>query len=315
MASSLPSSGSLSAGTKAGAERSVNLFKNNVVTPTSFNSKFSLKASSDALAAAQANGVALPRMVVGPPYKFSELYGAGTVRYKQIIGWTVGVDGSDWYKWTPGVKGLVINNLATLLSIPHGGGQKLSGTVTNVYNSFRNKPNRVFVRVEANQCVTQINGVQILSTGNNSSAAVNVTIDILPESNGSFSYKTGNLSGNWGGGITTVSILEQPDSTGTLLVTHRRHYHPSKAGITSMLFLNDTAIAVHSLIGQGKVGTTILPFNIIEATKASITWSGRDFVSITEYPTAENGYSTTVLINDDPSPSVGSYAVQLTLQT
>lgn len=317
MASSLPGSGSLSAGTKAGAERSVNLFKNDVVTPTSFNSKFSLKASSDALAAAQANGVALPRMVVGPPYKFSELYSAGKVRYKQVIQWSVTIDGSDFYKWSPNIKGVLLNtsNVTTLFSVSHNGGQKLKGTVTNVYSFFKNTPTKIFVIIEANQCVTKINNVQVLSSGNNASQKVNVTIDISPTSNGSFSYETGNLGGNWGGGTTTILIpYDQPEATGTLLVTHRKWDHPSSASIISKLFLNDTVIETSTLTGKGKVGTTILPFNIINATKARVEYSGRNKVSITEYPTAANEYSTTVLIDDDGVGAQGAYTVYLFLE-
>lgn len=313
MASSLPGSGSLSAGTKAGAERSVNLFKNDVVTPTSFNSKFSLKASSDTLAAAKANGLALPKMVVGPPYKFSELYGAGTVRYEQIIGWTVTVDGSDFYKWSPETRGVLIKDVSTLLEVQHTRGQKATkGIVTDVYSFFSNKPEKILVQVYASQGKPKINDVEILSSGNNSNKTVDVYINISPDSNGSFTYTIGDIG--WGAGTTRVVLLAQPE-TSTLLVTHRNFQPPGKASITSTLFLNGAFVAVNGTITKTGLGTTTLPFSIIEATKASIMWEGRDDVEITEYPTASNGYSTTVLINDDSTIKSGSYAVRLTLRT
>lgn len=318
MATSLPSSGSLSIGTRAGTDRSVNLFKNDVISTTTNTAKFSLKESSDVFAAAKSDSLVLPQMVVGPPYKFSELYGAERTKFKQIISWSVVVDGSDYYTWKPNIKGVLVDTITnfTLLSVNHSGGQQLAGTVTNVFNFFKNKPNKINVRVTSGQSVTSINGVMLINTGNNSSRTVDTTIDINPTSNGSFSYTTGNTGGrggNWGGGTTTITINEQTQESSSLIMTHRKWQYPGNSSITSTLYKNNIAIATHSATGANR-GTTVLPFGIIQTTTVDLKWSGRSSSSITEYPSISNGYSTTVLIDDDGPGAAGWYSCTLTLE-
>lgn len=206
MSSSLPNSGPLSAGIRAGSDKSVNLFKDAALTNTNtnYNTRFSLKESSTALAAVKNDlTINLPQMTVGAPYRFSEFYGANIVTYTQEITWKVAVDGSDYYTWTPGT--------------PYS----------------------------------------------------------------------------------------------TLNVTHRNWQYAGSPTISYKTYTNGNVLNSGTLTGSNK-GTTSLPFAILRTTDVALTYSGRSGVSITSYPSAQNNYTTTVLINDDGPASNAWYTCTLT---
>jgi hypothetical protein len=302
----------LSAGIRAGSNNSVNLFKDTVVSGVKYNSKFSLKDSSVILAAAKnGNTINLPRMVAGPPYKLSEFYGANVVYYKQEITWQVAVDGSDYYSWSAGTP--LATSLPELKRHVHNRFEQISGTVTNIASYFNGIiPKRIYVNVYGSQTIVTVNGVNVLSTGNNSSGSSNVYIDVNSAYNGSFSYIGGDR-GNWGGGIVVFTLLQTPTSlqNGSLNVTHRNWQYPSNSTITYKTYKGDVLINSGSLTGTNRGGTS-LPFEILRTSDVKLTYSGRADVSITELPSLQNNYTTTVLINDDPPSSNAWYTCTLT---
>ena len=313
MASSLPGSGPLSAGTKAGADRSINLLKNDVITPAAFNSRLSLKGISDTLAAAKSESFSVPQMVVGPPYKYSELYGVGTSKNVQIIEMSVTIDGSDYYKWSPGVKGTPLSTPVTLLDFSVGK-YKIENKLTNVYRFFKDKPKFIYVQLSYAFTVyrqVMINGA-VMTNGNQ-------FIYISPENNGTFSYTvelgyTGFMgSTGQGTGTMKVTLLDQITPNGELYITHRNWQRASKPSGTSKTYVNGILQNSYTFSKLNNVGASNLNFPIINASRASLEWAGRGTGKITEQPTASNNYSTTVLFDDDPQGAAGNYTMTLTL--
>jgi len=118
------SKSSLSAGIKAGAGNSLNLLKNSVVS-NPFNTKMSLKALSEWVDTHKSQSLLAPNMVSGPPYKYSELYGAKKMVITVEFTLQAFVLGTDYYTFTP-----VGNGSTLLVTAGTSGGTPTSTTLS-----------------------------------------------------------------------------------------------------------------------------------------------------------------------------------------
>lgn len=102
----------------------------------------------------------------------------------------------------------------------------------------------------------------------------------------------------------------------TLTVRHRNWQGPGRTTVNYKTInqTSGTTINEGTYTTTGGTGKFVLPFNVVQATNATISSkTGRGSISITEAPSFNNSYKTTVLFNDDGPASNAWYSCTLTL--